>query len=124
MLFTPRIIAWASLALVSLPSVFALPLIHKRTDSVHMGLKTDFPDPTFLKAAEGIWYAFGSNGNGKRIQVARSADFNTWTLLDTEALTKLSTWETDKDHWAPSVVLRVSAQSAITIDKNEYPYQE
>ncbi|KAJ5274054.1 hypothetical protein N7478_009179 [Penicillium angulare] len=71
-----------------------------------MGLSTDFPDPTFLKAADGKWYAFGSNGNDKRIQVAKSTDFNTWTLLNIDALTTLSTWETDKDHWAPSVILR------------------
>ncbi|KAJ5081213.1 hypothetical protein N7456_013451 [Penicillium angulare] len=71
-----------------------------------MGLNTDFPDPTFLKAADGDWYAYGSNGNDKRIQVAKSTDFKTWTLLNIETLTTLSTWETDKDHWAPSVILR------------------
>jgi hypothetical protein len=60
-----------------------------------------------MKAADNKWYAFGTNGNGKRIQVARSDDFNTWTLLDVEALPTLSTWETDRDHWAPDVVLRV-----------------
>ena len=73
-----------------------------------MGLHTNFPDPSFLKAADGTWYAFGTNGNGKRVQVASSHDFVSWTLLDIEALPTLSGWETDTNHWAPDVILRVS----------------
>lgn len=61
-----------------------------------------------MKAADGKWYAFGTNGNGKRVQVAVSDDFSKWTLLDIEALPTLAGWETEKDHWAPDVVLRVS----------------
>jgi len=76
-----------------------------------MGLDTDFPDPSFLRAADGKWYAFATNGNGKRIQVASSEDFSSWTLLDIEALPTLSSWETDKDHYAPDVILRVSSQN-------------
>lgn len=71
-------------------------------------MNTDFPDPSFMKAADNKWYAFGTNGNGKRIQVARSDDFNKWTLLDVEALPTLAPWETAIDHWAPDVVMRVS----------------
>lgn len=74
-----------------------------------MGLHTDFPDPSFLQATDGMWYAFATNGNGKRIQVASSKDFSSWTLLDIEALPTLSSWETDKDHYAPDVILRVSS---------------
>lgn len=74
-------------------------------------MNTDFPDPSFMKAGDNKWYAFGTNGNGKRIQVARSDDFNTWTLLDVEALPTLAPWETAIDHWAPDVVMRVSCFS-------------
>ncbi|KAJ5267878.1 hypothetical protein N7478_010686 [Penicillium angulare] len=81
-------------------------MMHKRFNSFLMGLNVDFPDPSFLKAADEKWYAFGTNGNGKRIQVASSTDFNTWTLLDIEALPTLSTWETTKDHYGPDTILR------------------
>lgn len=100
---------WVSLILAMLPTAISSPMIHKRANGVHMGLNTDFPDPSFLQATDGKWYAFGTNGNGKRIQVASSSDFNTWTLLDIEALPTLSTWETDKDHYAPDVIQRVSS---------------
>jgi len=99
---------WVVLTLSLLPAVLGSPLFQKRAKGPWLGLNTDFPDPSFMKAADNKWYAFGTNGNGKRIQVARSDDFNTWTLLDVEALPTLSTWETDRDHWAPDVILRVS----------------
>jgi hypothetical protein len=41
------------------------------------------------------------------VQVASSMDFETWDLLDIEALATLSLWETDINHWAPDVVRRV-----------------
>lgn len=72
-----------------------------------MAINSDFPDPSFVQDAEGAWYAFSTNGNGKRVQVARSQDFNTWTLLDIEALPTLAGWETEIDHWAPDVIRRV-----------------
>lgn len=98
---------WAVVALSLLPTVLGSPLFQKRVNGPWLGLDTNFPDPSFMKAADNKWYAFGTNGNGKRVQVARSDDFETWTLLDVEALPTLSSWETDKDHWAPDVVMRV-----------------
>lgn len=98
---------WVTFTLALLPAVLSSPLLPKRAKGPWMGLDTNFPDPSFLKASDGIWYAFGTNGNGKRVQVATSKDFSTWTLLDIEALPTLSTWETDNDHWAPDVILRV-----------------
>ncbi|KAJ5781262.1 Glycoside hydrolase family 43 [Penicillium paradoxum] len=97
---------WAVLALSLLPAVTATPLLEKRAKGSWLGLNTDFPDPSFMKAADNKWYAFGTNGNGKRVQVARSDDFKTWTLLDIEALPTISSWETENDHWAPDVVMR------------------
>ncbi|KAJ6127860.1 Glycoside hydrolase family 43 [Penicillium samsonianum] len=97
---------WALLTLSLLPAVLGSPLFEKRAKGPWLGLNTNFPDPSFMKAADNKWYAFGTNGNGKRVQVAVSDDFNTWTLLDVEALPTLSTWETENDHWAPDVVMR------------------
>ncbi|KAJ5124987.1 Glycoside hydrolase family 43 [Penicillium bovifimosum] len=98
--------SWAVFVLSVLPAVTGSPLFEKRAKGPWLGLNTDFPDPSFLKAADNKWYAFGTNGNGKRVQVATSDDFVSWTLLDVEALPTLSSWETDIDHWAPDVVMR------------------
>jgi hypothetical protein len=70
---------------------------------ITLALNTDFPDPAFVQHTDGSWYAFGTNGNGKRIQVAHSTDFVSWSLLNVEALPTLSGWETEPDHWAPDV---------------------
>ncbi|KAJ5900046.1 hypothetical protein N7495_004790 [Penicillium taxi] len=104
----PQAITLVLLAL--LPAVLGSPILRKRTKGVFLGLNTDFPDPSFLKAADGVWYAFGTNGNGHRIQVARSEDFSSWTLLDIEALPTLSSWETENNHYAPDVILRADGK--------------
>ncbi|OOQ84168.1 putative endo-arabinase [Penicillium brasilianum] len=101
---------WVVLFLALFQVVLGSPLIPKRATGPWMGLNTDFPDPSFLKAADGKWYAFGTNGNGKRVQVAVSDDFSKWTLLDIEALPTLAGWETERDHWAPDVVLRADGK--------------
>lgn len=75
--------------------------------SIALALNTDFPDPAFVQHTDGSWYAYGTNGNGKRIQVAYSKDFVSWSLLDVEALPTLSGWESEPDHWAPDVFRRV-----------------
>lgn len=89
-----------------LPSAIASPFT-KRAVGPRMAINADFPDPGFVKGHDGLWYAFGTNGNGKRVQVATSPDFKTWTLLDREALPTLAGWETEVDHWAPDVIQRV-----------------
>ncbi|RHZ60464.1 glycoside hydrolase family 43 protein [Aspergillus thermomutatus] len=86
-------------------AAFASP-VEKRARGPWMAINSDFPDPSFVQSADGAWYAFGTNGNGKRVQVARSADFSSWTLLDKEALPALAGWETEIDHWAPDVIRR------------------
>ncbi|OJJ68942.1 hypothetical protein ASPBRDRAFT_132454 [Aspergillus brasiliensis CBS 101740] len=95
---------WA-LGLALIPSVISSP-IDIRTTGPWLALDTDFPDPGFVQADDGTWYAFGTNGNNRTVQVAKSADFKTWTLLDKEALPTLAGWETQIDHWAPDVVRR------------------
>lgn len=104
--FSP--LAWLTFLLAMLPAVLGSPLLPKRAQGAWRALNTNFADPSVLRTPDGKWYAYGTNGNGKRVQVATSNDFATWTLLDVEALPTLSTWETDKDHWAPDVVMRVS----------------
>lgn len=37
-------------------------------------LDMDFPDPTVVKGLDGAFYAYGTMGNGHRIQVASSLD--------------------------------------------------
>lgn len=99
-----------------LPLAFGLCLVarnsatplERRGRGPWLALDTDFPDPSFVKGNDGLWYAFGTNGNGKRVQVATSPDFYSWTLLDKEALPTLAGWETSVDHWAPDVIQRVS----------------
>ena len=88
--------------------VVASPFIKRNiTGGPKLAINASFPDPGFVQAENGTWYAFATNGNGKRVQVASSMDFETWDLLDIEALTNLSRWETDVKHWAPDVVRRV-----------------
>lgn len=104
------------------PTIYASPLISSSkhalskstlssssgSTSIKLALDTDFPDPSFIQHTDGTWYAFGTNGNGHRIQVANSTDFMNWTLLNIEALPNLSSWENEPDHWAPDVFRRVS----------------
>lgn len=96
----------ALLCLTLIPSTVLASPIQKRAP--RLALHSDFPDPSIVQGDDGTWFAFGTNGNGKTIQVASSTDFQSWTLLDKEVLPTLSSWETDKDHWAPDVVRRVS----------------
>lgn len=95
-----------ALCLTLFTTILAFP-IDKRANGPRLVLNTDFPDPSFVQADDGTWYAFGTNGNGKRVQVATSRDFQNWNLLDKEALPTLAGWETEVDHWAPDVIRRV-----------------
>lgn len=73
-------------------------------------LNTDFPDPAVIQTDQG-YYAFGTQGNGVHVQVARSDDFTTWSLLDgTDALPgPFPAWvnQDDPQFWAPDVIQRV-----------------
>lgn len=100
-------LTWA-LCLTTLFTTLLASPIHPRAQGPWLALDTNFPDPSFVQADDGTWYAFGTNGNGKRVQVATSKDFKTWTLLDKEALPTLAGWETEVDHWAPDVIKRVT----------------
>ncbi|PGH13049.1 hypothetical protein AJ79_03886 [Helicocarpus griseus UAMH5409] len=87
-------------------TVFAAPfLVRFPQGGPSQVIADDFPDPAFVKPGL-LWYAFGSNAYGRRIQVAKSLDFKHWDVLDTDALASLAPWETEVDHWAPDVIER------------------
>lgn len=70
-------------------------------------LDSNFPDPTLIKASDGYYYAYATQGEvGGRmhnIQVARSRDLSTWEQLD-DALPQKPQWASrTQDFWAPHV---------------------
>lgn len=70
-------------------------------------IDADFPDPTVIRAGDGLYYAYATqtqrNGKWVNIQLARSADLVHWTMLG-DALPAKPTWASDmQDFWAPHV---------------------
>ena len=83
-------------------------------------LLTDFPDPALLHVGD-TWYVFGTqsgiDNTNVHVQVAKSGDFNTWTLLEgVDALPTLPHWVDTSNPaiWAPDVVKVVSTQKQMT----------
>lgn len=71
-------------------------------------LDADFPDPTVIKAQDGLFYAYATqtktNGKWVNIQVATSPDGHTWKLLG-DALPVKPAWAAHtQDFWAPHVL--------------------
>ncbi|HLX82078.1 MAG TPA: glycoside hydrolase family 43 protein [Burkholderiales bacterium] len=71
-------------------------------------LDRDFPDPAVLRAPNGWFYAYATQGKGDNgtmnIQVARSRDLVHWTHLG-DALPEKALWAaTKQQYWAPHVV--------------------
>ena len=70
-------------------------------------LDENFPDPTVLRAADGAYYAYATQGerggSDVNIQVARSHDLVRWTQLP-DALPSKPAWASKtQDFWAPHV---------------------
>jgi arabinan endo-1,5-alpha-L-arabinosidase len=71
-------------------------------------LDTDFPDPAILKASDGFYYVYATQGGGgdgamHNIQVARSRNLVEWEKLG-DALPVKPTWASQtQDFWAPHV---------------------
>lgn len=71
-------------------------------------LDRDFPDPNAIRAADGWWYAYATQGLAEdpvvNIQVARSRDLVAWEYLG-EALPQRPPWaQSTQMLWAPHVV--------------------
>lgn len=94
-----------------------LNIVNKRSEGGPELGGTDFPDPS-ITFVDNTWYAFATGGNGKNIQMASSADFNTWNVIDGDALPDLSaaTWvdQGGPATWAPDIVQVVSPRTMVT----------
>jgi len=68
--------------------------------------KSDFADPTVVKAADGFFYAYGTNtevsGKTIHIQIIKSKNLIDWIFVG-DALPTKPKWA-DKDFWAPHVL--------------------
>jgi arabinan endo-1,5-alpha-L-arabinosidase len=70
-------------------------------------LDADFPDPTVIRAPDGLYYAYATqtqrDGKWINIQLARSADLIHWTHLGDALPAKPSWASATQDFWAPHV---------------------
>ena len=69
-------------------------------------LDADFPDPSVIRAADGLHYAYATQGGDpvRNIQVARSADLVRWQVVG-DALPVKPAWARQtQDFWAPDVI--------------------
>ncbi len=70
-------------------------------------LDADFPDPAVLKAPDGFYYAYatqgGADGKMHNVQVARSSDLVSWQHLGDALPTKPGWASRTQDFWAPHV---------------------
>jgi len=71
-------------------------------EDAHPAVDQDFPDPDILEV-DGTYYAYATNANSRNVQVATSTDLASWTVLDTDALSKLPSWVIPGKTWAPEV---------------------
>jgi arabinan endo-1,5-alpha-L-arabinosidase len=70
-------------------------------------LDADFPDPTVIRASDGMFYAYATqgerDGTSINIQVARSVDLAAWERIG-DALPAKPRWASEtQDFWAPHV---------------------
>ncbi|KAI2606541.1 glycoside hydrolase family 43 protein [Hypoxylon sp. NC1633] len=96
--------AVSSSLLAAASAIPAHPLRRSNNDAV---FDQDFPDPSILQDEDGTWYAFGTAGNGKQVQVATGENlYQGWSLLrDVDALPQSAAWTTGRNTWAPDVHL-------------------
>ncbi|KAL1297528.1 hypothetical protein AAFC00_006100 [Neodothiora populina] len=129
MLFsTSALLALLPAAGFALPTQFDAKV--KTTGSTHIkfAISQDFADPSLLQDGS-QWYAFASNnhktlGNPAasgsdrliNVQVARSPDFNSWTVTGSDALPVVGAWADPNAGsqgaavWAPSVIQNANGQ--------------
>ncbi|KAL4883571.1 glycosyl hydrolase [Aspergillus karnatakaensis] len=89
------------------PSILSLLTVGFALAEPRRVLDHNFPDPAVIQTEQG-YYAFGTQSDGINVQVARSDDFNTWTLLEgTDALPgPFPSWVQGDNPlvWAPDVI--------------------
>ena len=70
-------------------------------------LDADFPDPTVLRASDGVYYAYATQGERDGVtlnmQVARSRDLVAWEHLGNALPVKPAWASATQDFWAPHV---------------------
>lgn len=103
---TPRLVVLAALA--ALPAC-AAPASRAPAAATYANpvLDADFPDPTVVRASDGAYYAYATQGErdgaSLNIQVARSRALAAWEQLG-DALPTNPTWASaTRDFWAPHV---------------------
>ncbi|KAI0119267.1 glycoside hydrolase family 43 protein [Daldinia grandis] len=98
------ILAAAALSFIFV-SASAIPLQSLSKASDDPVFDDDFADPSIFQDEDGTWYAFGTAGKNKQIQVATGKDFDgPWDLLkDVDALPHSAAWTTGRHSWAPDV---------------------
>ena len=96
-------------AVPGLPGRLGLPVLTTPTSYKNPVFDFDFPDPSILKAADGWYYAYATQGitpefEYQNIQLARSQDLVHWQRLP-DALPEKPVWANHTwDFWAPHVV--------------------
>ncbi|KAF4308635.1 glycoside hydrolase family 43 protein [Botryosphaeria dothidea] len=74
--------------------------------AVNEVISSNFPDPSIVKVGT-TWYSFATNSGGINVQIAKSLDFKSWTVISgKDALPNLPRWvnNTDPAVWAPDVI--------------------
>ncbi|THZ86189.1 Arabinanase/levansucrase/invertase [Aureobasidium pullulans] len=111
-----------------LPFTLAAPM--RTTGNTHptQVISVDFADPDLLQDGN-QWWAFASNnhktiaavgGSLINVQIARSPDFNSWTVTGSDALPTVGAWADPKAGnqgaavWAPSVSKNKKGQYVLT----------
>ncbi|KAL0259194.1 hypothetical protein SLS55_006699 [Diplodia seriata] len=106
MLFSLSALGAAALLSIA-PFVSGLPVEKRVVAGPVIG--SNFPDPSLIKVGS-TWYSFATNSNdgsgSTHVQIAKSSDFNSWTLLGKDALPNLPGWVNTANPavWAPDVI--------------------
>jgi beta-xylosidase len=73
---------------------------------INAAIPQNFPDPSILQDADGIWYSFSTNNkpSGANVPVARApAPSGPWTYLSNDLLPTPGSWSNGQNVWAPDV---------------------
>ena len=77
--------------------------LQQSTRTLHLAIKPNFPDPSFIEVG-GTYYAFATNNGRQNVPMAKSHDFHEWDILDDQdAMPTVPNWS-GGEIWAPDVV--------------------